>query len=165
MLHALNRNRSDNNFRYSTHTILTTALQEWPMSILPLKPWVNYTRKAILWVGFGSPVAGLIYESLSPQPASLTWSLIGIIFMSTIFLPVALLAAVVLPSYKLRILGVPVALVLLFWWKASGAAGYKGFNIPLGMMQWIATFTAVTLLLPQTTSLVRFVEGMFRRES
>lgn len=134
------------------------------MSILPLKPWVNYTRKAILWIGFGLPVAGLIYESLSPQPASLTWSLIGIMFMSAMFLPVALFCAVVLPSYQLRIFGVPVALVLFFWWKASGAADYKGFNIPLGMLQWIATFTAITLLLPQTTSLVRFVEEMFRRE-
>jgi hypothetical protein len=136
------------------------------MSILPLKPWVNYTRKAILGVGFGWPVAGFIYATLDPQPASLTWALIGIVFMSAMFLPVALITAVVLPSYQLRIIGVPLVLILLFWWKASNAASYQGsLNIPLGMWLWIVTFTAVTLLVPQTTSMIGFIEGLFRRKS
>lgn len=136
------------------------------MSILPLKPWVNYTRKAVLWVGFGWPVAGFIYEMLDPQPASLTWALIGAVFMSAVFLPVALIAAVVLPSYQLRMIGVPLVLIALFWWKASNSASYQGgLNIPLGMWQWIATFTAVTLLIPQTTSMIGFVEGLFRSKS
>lgn len=136
------------------------------MSILPLKPWVNYTRKAILWVGFGWPVVGIILGSLNPQPASLTWALFGVVFMSAMFLPVALIAAVVLPSYQLRMIGVPLVLILLFWWKASNAASYQGgLNIPLGMWLWIATFTAVTLLIPQTTSMIGFVERLFRSKS
>lgn len=136
------------------------------MSILPLKPWVNYTRKVILWVGLGWPVAGIILESLNPQPASLTWAVFGIVFVSVMFLPVALIATVVLPSYQLRIIGVPLVLVLMFWWKASNSASYQGsLHIPLGMWQWIATFTAMTLLIPQTTSMIGFVEGLFRRKS
>lgn len=134
------------------------------MSVPPLEPWVNYTRKAILWVGFGWPAVSLFLSS-SKDSESLTWSLIGITFMGMMFMPVALLAGFVLPTYKLRIFGVPLALILAFWWKASQSATYNGFNLPPPMMLWISTFTAITLLIPQSSSMVAFVARLFRRET
>lgn len=134
------------------------------MSVLPLEPWVNYTRKAILWVGFGWPAVGFFLGS-SSDSESLTWALIGVTFMSMMFMPVAFVVALFLPTYKLRIFGVPLVLILVFWWKSSQSTTYDGFNLPPPMMLWISTFTAVTLLIPQLSSVVAFIERLFRKET
>ncbi|MES2599834.1 MAG: hypothetical protein V4602_03385 [Pseudomonadota bacterium] len=134
------------------------------MSVLPLKPWINKTRNAILWVGFGWPVV-IYLINYSADQRSIDFTIIGAMFLTTIFVPVAFVVALFMPTYQLRIFGVPLALILVFWWVSSQSATYKGFNLPPPMMLWIVTFTAITLLIPQLSSVVAFVERLFRRNA
>lgn len=133
------------------------------MSVLPLKPWVNKTRNAILWVGFGWPVA-IYLINYSADQRSIDFTIIGAMFLITIFVPVASVVALFLPTYQLRIFGVPLALILVFWWVSSQSATYNGFNLPLPMMLWISTFTAITLIIPQLSTVVAFFERLFKKE-
>lgn len=129
------------------------------MSIF-VKPWVRNARRTFLWVGFGWLALALLRGLLSFEPASLTWALIGTAFLAMIFLPAAILLAVLLPTYQARMIGVPVGLVLVFWSVSSQSATYQGFSLPPYMALWIVTFTAVTLLLPQASTVIAF----FRRK-
>jgi len=133
------------------------------MSVLPLKPWVNQTRNAILWVGFGWPVV-IYLINYSADQRSIDFTIIGAMFLITIFVPVALVVALFLPTYQLRIFGVPLALIGVFWAVSSQSATYNGFSLPPPMMLWISTFTAITLLLPELSSVVAFVERLFRKD-
>lgn len=125
------------------------------MSIF-VKPWVRNARKAVLVVGFGWLAFVLLSGLFASGPASLIWSMIGAAFMMTMFVPVALLMSVLLPTYQARMIGIPIGMVLLFWQLSSQSADYKGFTIPPYMALWIVTFTAITLLLPQVTTVMAF---------
>jgi hypothetical protein len=125
------------------------------MSVLPLKPWVNKTRKLILWVGFGWPIAGFIITREGPG----IWAAIGITFLATIFVPPAFVVSLLLPTYKWRIIVVPPALIAVYWWISSQSYTYNGFSIHPYMLLWITTFTAIGLMLPQYST----VEFFFRR--
>src|SRR5258707_15129690 len=115
------------------------------MGILPLAPWVRKTRKAILWVGFGWPIAAYI---IAPgQKGSSIWAAIGVMFLATIFVPPSLVLSLLLPTYKSRIIAMPPLLVAVFW-AISGQ-----FSIPPFMLLWITTFTAIGLVIPEYSTL------------
>jgi hypothetical protein len=124
------------------------------MSVLPLPRWVVKTRKAILWVGFGWPVAALLMATGQDGPDP--FAAIGVMFLATIFVPPSLVLSVVLPTYKWRIIVVPLLLVAVYWWMYSMAADYNGFKIHPYMLLWITSFTAIGLLIPQYSTLEYF---------
>lgn len=128
------------------------------MTTAPIEPWVNWTRQAILWIGFGWPIA--IYVANFSHESDGAFAAVGVLFMATLFLPVALVVASLLSTHKLRILLVPPILVAVFWWVSSQSATYDGFSLPPYMILWITTFTAITLLLPQGAAVTDF----FRRK-
>src|ERR1022692_3386507 len=121
------------------------------MSILPPAPWVVKTRKVILWVGFGWLVTAFLM-ALGGKEGQGTWALIGVMFLSGIFVPPSLVLSLILPTYKSRIIAVPALLVIFFWWVASQSNTYNGFNgIILDPYKWLwlTTFTAIGLAIPE----------------
>ena len=80
-------------------------------------------------------------------------------FLAMVFLPPSLVLSVMLPTYRSRIIAVPLLLVAIYWWMYSMAHDYNGFKIHPYMLLWITTFTAICLLLPQHSTL----EYYFRR--
>ena len=126
------------------------------MSVLPLQPWVNYARKAILWVGFGWPVMAVAASSVFSAPGrpQSDFAIIGLMFMAMFLLPAALVLALILPTHKARILVVPPLSFLFSWWAAKQSANYDGISLPLQFVLGIVTFTAITLLLPQLSTIV-----------
>jgi len=105
------------------------------------------TRKAFLWVGLGWPVAGFFYGSIFGEHSSTTWALIGATFLGMLFLPVALLPLILLPTYKSRIIFVPPLLAITYCMISGGVGGLQYFLI------WIVTFTAITLVIPQASTM------------
>src|SRR5581483_5737323 len=105
------------------------------MSVPPPAPWVARIRKAILWAGFAWPLAVFVM-ALGPKGAGV-WAFIGAAFLAELFIPPALVLSLILPTYKGRIVAVPVVLVLVFWWMASQSSTYTGFSMPPYMLLWI----------------------------
>ena len=133
------------------------------MSVLPLPRWVVITRKAILWVGFGWPVAA--HLMVPGEKGSNHWAAIGVIFLATIFVPPSLVLSLVLPTYKLRIIAVPTLLIAIYWGFYSTAHDYEGFKIHPFMVLWITTFTAIGLLIPQHSTVEFFFRRLFARHT
>lgn len=125
------------------------------MSVLPLDRWVNKARTAILVVGFGWPALAIAVRSI--QQTEWVWVAVGSLFLASIFGVPALLLGLLLPTYKLRMVVIPILLVALFWALSSQSADYQGFALPSYMLLWITTFTAITLVLPQHSSVERTV--------
>jgi hypothetical protein len=126
---------------------------------LPLPRWVVKTRKAVLWVGLGWPVAVLLLSDFTAKCATVTWTFIGIAFLATIFGSVAVVLSLILPSYKSRIIVVPPLLIVVFWIVSSGSL------VPPYMLLWITTFTAIGLLIPQHSTLEYFFRRLFARRA
>jgi|SRR5712671_3352852 hypothetical protein len=135
------------------------------MSVLPLPRWVVKTRKAILWVGLGWPLAVLLLTDFTAKRATVTWTFIGIAFLATVFGSVAMMVSLILPSFKSRIIVVPPLLVGIYWWVYSTAHDYNGFKIHPYMVLWIITFTAIGLLIPQHSTIEYFVRRLFARRA
>jgi hypothetical protein len=76
------------------------------MSVPPPAPWVARIRKAILWAGFAWPLAVFVM-ALGPKGAGV-WAFIGAAFLAELFIPPALVLSLILPTYKGRIVAVPV---------------------------------------------------------
>lgn len=129
------------------------------MSVLPLPRWVVKTRKTVLWVGLGWPVAVLLLTDFTAKRATVTWTFIGIAFLATIFGSVAVVLSLILPSYKSRIIVVPPLLIVVFWIVSSGSL------VPPYMLLWITTFTAIGLLIPQHSTLEYFFRRLFARRA
>jgi nitric oxide reductase large subunit len=85
------------------------------MSVLPLQRWVVITRKAILWVGFGWPVATYFLAPAQQGPSHSHWEVIGFMFLATIFVPPSLVLSLVLPTFKWRIIALPPLLIAIYW--------------------------------------------------
>jgi hypothetical protein len=129
------------------------------MSVLPLAKWVNRARKIILWVGFSwLPTVALLVSIFGKRGDSEGLS-IGIFFVTASFLPPALLLSLILPTYKSRIVAVPTVLIVIFLIISAGI-GFSLFNLLL-MIPWVATFTAIGLVIPQHST----VEYFFRQAS
>jgi hypothetical protein len=80
------------------------------------------------------------------------WALIGVMFLSAIFIPPSLVLSLILPTYKSRIIAVPALLVIVFWWVASQSNTYNGFNgiiIDPYKLLYLITFTAIGLVIPE----------------
>jgi hypothetical protein len=140
-------------------------MEFWPMSILPPAPWVVKTRKVILWVGFGWPVAVFLI-ALGEKKGQGVWALIGTMFLSAIFVPPSLVLSLILPTYKSRIIAVPPLLVIVFWWVASQSNTYNGFNeiiVDPYKLLWLTTFTAIGLVIPEH-SLLKLWRGLHDRD-
>ena len=133
------------------------------MSVLPLAPWVLQARRGILLLGLAWPAVVFI-KSLGAGAENVTWSVIGIAFMSTVFGPPSLVLSLMLPTYKLRIIVVPPLLVLFFWILVGRSSTYSGFNLPPQMVLWIISFTAITMLIPQFSSIEAFFQRILKRE-
>jgi hypothetical protein len=123
------------------------------MSVIPMDPWSNKARIAILLVGFGWPALAVVAPS--NQNAEWVWVAVGSLFLATIFGVPAVLLGLLLPTYKLRMVVIPILLIALFWAVSSQSAYYQGFALPPYMLLWITTFTAITLVLPQHSSVER----------
>jgi hypothetical protein len=82
------------------------------MSSLPLDPWVANTRKVILWLGFGWP-AGIFMMGLWNSQQAAAWEIILLSLLGAFFIPPAIVLSLILPTYKSRIIAVP--LILLSW--------------------------------------------------
>jgi hypothetical protein len=82
---------------------------------------------------------------------------IGTLFLTAIFLPLSLLLSLILPTHKSRIIAVPPVLLVLFWIVSSGS------RVPLYMLMWITTFTAIGLLIPQHSTVEFFFRRLFAR--
>jgi hypothetical protein len=126
-------------------------------SVLPLKPWVIKTRKAFLWVGLGWPVVGFFYAGIFGEHSATTWAMIGVTFMAMLFLPVALLPLILLPTYKSRIIGIPPLLAIAYFMISGGIGGLQYFLL------WIVIFTAITLVIPQASTMEMRARQMFRK--
>jgi hypothetical protein len=135
------------------------------MNVLPPAPCVVTTRKVILWVGFGWPVA-VFLMALGGKEGQGTWALIGVMFLSGIFVPPSLVLSLILPTYMTRIIAVPALLVIVFWWVASQSNSYDGFNgIILDPYKWLwlTTFTAIGLVIPEH-SMLKLWRGLRDRD-
>src|ERR1039457_2531918 len=121
------------------------------MSVLPPAPWVVKTRKVILWVGFGWPVA-MFLMALGGKEGQGTWALIGVMLLSATFLLPSLVLSLILPTYKSRIIAVPALLVIVFLCVGSQSNTYNGFNgiiIDPYKLLYLTTFTAIALVSPE----------------
>jgi hypothetical protein len=130
------------------------------MSVLPLDPWVIKTRKVILWVGLGWPVAAFFMAF--GQTGGGIWAAIGATFLATVFVPPSLLFSLMLPTHKIRIVGVPLLLLGVYWWHSSQSYNYTKFSIHPIMLLWLTTFTAVALLVPQWSSVALFIYRLIK---
>ena len=129
------------------------------MSVLPLAKWVIRARKIILWVGFSwLPTVALLISIFGKRGDSEGLS-IGIVFVTASFLPPTLLLSLILPTYKSRIVAVPTVLIVIFLIISAGI-GFSLFNLLL-MIAWVATFTAIAVVIPQHST----VEYFFRQAS
>lgn len=126
-------------------------------SVLPLEPWVIKTRKAFLWIGLGLPAAGFFYSAIFDNAEKITWGLIGVTFMSTLFLPFALLPLILLPTYKSRIIFIPPLLAIAYFMISGGIGGLQYFLL------WIIIFTAITLVIPQSSTMEMRIRQLFRK--
>jgi hypothetical protein len=129
------------------------------MSVVPLTSWVNRTRKVMLWVGFGWPPMVILLTGLLAKRGGVDWAIVGILFLTAIFLPLSLVLSLLLPTYKSRIIAVPPVLLALFWIVSSG------FRIPPYMLLWITTFTAIGLVIPQHSTMELFFRRLFARRA
>jgi hypothetical protein len=127
------------------------------MSVLPLAPWVNKTRKVILWLGFGWLLAVYLMGLGDKQGGH--WTFIGMLFLTALFLPLSLVLSLILPTYKSRIIAVPPLLLVLFWIVSSGS------RVPPYMLLWITTFTAIGLVIPQHSTVEYFFRRLFARRA
>ena len=117
------------------------------MSILAVEPW-GAVQKAILYVGSAWPIAKLVASG--GQGEELVWLATNAVFMAFIFgVPAVIASALVLPTYKSRIVAVPPLLIILFWAVSSQSDTYAGFQLPPAFLLWLTTYTAVTLILPE----------------
>ena len=121
------------------------------MSVPPPAPWVVKTRKVILWVGFGWPVA-VFLRAFGENNGQGVWALIGTMVLAATFAPPSLVLSLILGSYKSRIIAVPPLLAIVFWWLAGQPHTYNGFDgiitDPFKLL-WLTTFTAIALLIPE----------------
>jgi hypothetical protein len=129
------------------------------MSVLPIAKWVNRARKTILWVGFSWLPAGALLTSIFAKRGDSEGLSIGVFFVRALFLPPALLLSLILPTYKSRIVAVPTVLIVIFLIVSAGI-GFSLFNLML-MIPWVATFTAIGLVIPQHST----VQYFFRQAS
>jgi hypothetical protein len=129
------------------------------MSVLPLAKWVNRARKIILWVGFSWLPAVALLISIFGKRGDSEGLGIGIFFLTASFLPPTLLLSLILPTYKSRMVAVPTVLIVIFLIISAGI-GFSLFNLLL-MIAWVATFTAIGLVIPQHST----VEYFFRQAS
>lgn len=95
--------------------------------------------------------------SIFGGPSSVTWGLIGATFLGTLFLPVALLSLIFLPTYKKRIIFIPPILTIAYFMISGGIGGLQYFYF------WIITFTAITLVLPQASTMEMRVRRLLRK--
>jgi hypothetical protein len=129
------------------------------MSVLPLAKWLNRARKIILWVGFSwLPTVALLVSIFGKRSDSEGLDIISSLIIA-LCLPPALLLSLILPTYKSRIVAVPTLLVTICLIVSAGV-GFSLFNLLL-MVPWVATFTAIGLVIPQHSK----VEYFFRQAS
>ena len=141
------------------------------MSLLPLTPWVRTTRKVILWAGLCWPVYAVVSGLASGH------SIIAMMFVATIVaiivLPIVLAISLLLPTYKLRIFGLPLCFLSIYlllgaefspsifhkiYWLVSGGTSFSPY-----VLLWILPLTALGLLFPQMTSMARVLDPLFER--
>jgi hypothetical protein len=129
------------------------------MSVLPLAKWVNRARKIILWVGFSWLPTVALLTSIFGKRGDGEGLSIGIYFLTAFFLPPTLVLSLIMPTYKSRIIVVPTVLIAILLMVSAGI-GFSLLGL-LVMMPWVATFTAVGLVIPQHST----VEYFFRQAS
>jgi hypothetical protein len=123
------------------------------MSVLPLPRWVVITRKAILWVGFGWPIAVILLAVFFAKGGGGSWDINGILILTVVFAPISLVLGLTLPTYKTRMVVIPPVLLFAYWLVLGGT--WIIFYAMLG----ITTLTAIALVVPQHST----VEFYFRR--
>lgn len=129
------------------------------MSVTSLDPWVAKVRMGILLLGLAWPAVVFIMGLADAD--KFTWMAIGASFIATIFAVPVLALAFVFPTYKSRIIAVPLLLALVFWWLESGSSTYNGLSLPPQMGLWIVSLTALTMLIPEFSSVKAFYRSVF----
>jgi hypothetical protein len=127
------------------------------MSILPLAPWVAKARKAVLWVGFGWPVAVIFLTGFFAKRGGVDWAINGILILTVMFAPISLVLGLILPTYKSRMVVIPPVLLFVYWLVLGGS------RIMLYTVLSIVTLTAIALVVPQHSTLEFFFRRLFAR--
>jgi hypothetical protein len=128
------------------------------MSSPPLDPWVANTRKVILWLGFGWP-AGIFMMGLWNSQQAAAWEIILLSLLGAFFIPPAIVLSLILPTYKSRIIAVPL---ILLSWELVRSPHDSSFTLQFVLLEvvpWRFTITAITLLIPQFP----WIGALFRR--
>lgn len=128
------------------------------MTVQQLAPWVRWMRRGIIVVGFGWVSCLFVWHRLIEHRESNRAGLIVALFAWSVIFPWLLLLSVLLPTHKLRIVGMPVVFLVLYFTSTSPPPFGNvtpGSTLWLGL--WLTTCIAVTLLVPQLTTIVAFV--------
>jgi hypothetical protein len=130
------------------------------MTILPLTPWVNTGRKVILWIGLGWPLVAifLFLTGFIAKRSGLDWVINGIVILTMAISPISLLLALILPTYKSRMVVIPPVLLFVYW-MILGRSGVMLLAVP-----GITTLIAAALLVPQHSTVVFIFRRKFARQ-
>lgn len=128
------------------------------MTVQLLAPWVSWTRLAIIVIGFGWIPCVYLWHRLIEDSEPIRAGLIFALFLWATFFPWMLLLSVLLPTHKLRILGMPVVFLVLYFTARSPPPFINATpGSVLWFVLWLTTCIAVTLLVPQFTTIAAFV--------
>lgn len=85
-------------------------------------PWILQTRRAIIFLGSAWPTAVLLKAAIDPTPYSFVFAFIGVGVMVLLFGLASIAFALFLPTYKSRMIVVPIMLVIVYLIASGGSA-------------------------------------------
>ncbi|MEH2513226.1 hypothetical protein V1291_004580 [Nitrobacteraceae bacterium AZCC 1564] len=128
------------------------------MTVQPLVPWVRWTRTGVIGIGLGWVPCLFLWHRFIEHSEVIRAGLIVALFAWSMIFPWLLLLSLLLPTHKLRIVGMPV--VFLVWYLTATSPQPFGNLTPESapwLALWLTTCVAVTLLVPQFTTIAAFV--------
>jgi hypothetical protein len=136
----------------------------FPMTVQPLAPWVRWTRIAVIAIGIGwLPCVYFWYRFIAPDE-SIRLIMIASIFLWATFFLWMLVLSVLLPTHKARLIGMPLVFVVLHLTAQSppSLSNETAISLLWGAL-WLTTCVAITLLMPQFTTLAAFMIHVMKR--
>ncbi len=119
--------------------------------------WFGKIRAVFIFVGLGWVPLYLSYWT--PGGRDFDFAMIGVMVMLSLFIVPILLCSILMPTYKGRLVAVPLVGIGSYLLLTDG--GSSGVQLPgfFGMILWIFTFTAISLLIPE----IPFMRRLYRR--
>lgn len=128
--------------------------------------WFTSTRKFVVLLGLGWLPAVLLFQGLGERGfgRDFDFAIIGVMFMFGIFAIPTLLLSVIVPTHKDRLVIVPLLLFAYFDWKFDRNSSAHPPSM-VAALQWVVTFTAIALVIPEIPLVGRFYRRLLGLKS